>query len=61
MRFAQVFAGKEHVESLDAVLSLFLMTKSVSVCRLSVDVEYRLVQHSILADSESLDVPGGIA
>src|SRR5437016_5958149 len=59
MRFAQVFAGKEHVESLDAVLSLFLMTKSVSVCRLSFDVEYRLVQHSILADSESLDVPGG--
>jgi hypothetical protein len=29
---------------------LFLMTKSASVCRLSVDVESRLVQHSILAD-----------
>jgi hypothetical protein len=60
MSFTQVFVDKEHFELLAAVPSLFLMTKSASVCRLGVDVEYRLVQHSILADSEVFDVPGGI-
>jgi hypothetical protein len=53
--------AKSTLNRFDAILPLFFMTKSASVYRLSVDVEYRLVQHSILADSESLDVPGGIA
>jgi hypothetical protein len=53
--------AKNTLNRFDAISPLFLMTKSASVCRLNVDVEYGLVQHSILADCEAFDVPGGIA
>lgn len=42
--------AKSMLYRFDALPPLFLMTKSDSLCRLSVDVEHSLVQHSMLAD-----------